>query len=76
MLRIKQDLNINVKPTGAFFDGPTPKGEPIILTKPKDKSVAAPLQADVLMAFNNRQDSLQQAAAASGGGVNRVILHL
>ena len=58
----------HVKPTGSFLDGLTSNGEPGVLNRAPKKS-NAPLQADVLMAFNHRQEALQQAALAANAGM-------
>ena len=76
-LRIRQDLKVNQRPGTAFFDGPTPNGEPSLLSR-KRGNIAKPLQADILNAFNKHKDDMAAAAAASiprgsggGGGKTR-----
>ena len=61
-----------MNPNASFLDGLTSKGEPGILNR-NAKKCSPPLQADVLMAFNHRQEALQQAAAASSNAGRDVV---
>ena len=72
VLRLKQRMQAHVNPSATFLDGLTSNGEPGILNRNAKKS-SPPLQADVLMAFNHRQEALQQAAAAASNAGKDVV---
>ena len=80
--RIKQDLQMNLQPNASMLDVPPTNGEPSLLIPKRKNPTAAPLQAEVLDAFNKNKEQLiqigKQSAVSAGGACKTypVKLHL
>ncbi|CAE7751229.1 unnamed protein product [Symbiodinium sp. CCMP2592] len=61
--RIKQNMKVNCRPGGNFFDGPIPGADPGLLHKKPAVTQQAPLKADVLREFDQRKEELSALAA-------------